>query len=394
MNIHIDRELVKNKIYIVLFQLCIIANAIFDQDKESLFIPKVLMLMFFMGMIFYLLKNGTRVVLGKAVILPLLFVFYEFISCLWAFNQDVAISSFITQLQLFVLLIFSYVFIKKIGGLEDYYNGIYLSGICLVFYSLYVYGGVSGFLAIMNTGIRMGGLIGNENTYGLVFANAAIVAMYYCLFKNKKSHWFLTGLMIFFALSSGSKKAVFLLLMGVGFFILVKYGIRKFFKALFYSLIFMIMGWFLINLPIFSRILKRLELYLSVSGNASDNLRADLIRYGVELFTESPLLGYGLGNYHLFHWSGLYSHNNYIEVLVSLGIIGFILYYTIFIKSLIGLILNRRHLKPIQFLLMFSIVSSLILGYGMVQFYGKSIWILMGVILAEIENIRKTNHLN
>lgn len=394
MNIHIDEDLVKNKIYIILFQLCIIANAIFDQDKESLFIPKVVMLAFFIGMLFYLLKNGTRVVLGKAIILPLLFVFYEFISCVWAFNQDVAISSFITQLQLFVLLFFSYVFIKRIGGLEDYYNGIYLSGVCLVFYSLYVYGGVSGFLATMNTGIRMGALIGNENTYGLVFANAAIVAMYYGLFKNEKSHWFLTGLMIFFALSSGSKKAVFLLLMGVAFFILAKYGIRKFFKTLFYSLIFMIIGWFLINLPIFSRILKRLELYLSVSGNASDNLRADLIRYGLELFTESPLLGYGLGNYHLFHWSGLYSHNNYIEVLVSLGIIGFVLYYLIFAKSLIVFILNRNNLKPIQFLLIFSVISSLILGYGMVQFYGKSIWIFMGVILAEAENIRKEKYFN
>ena len=109
---------------------------------------------------------------------------------------------------------------------------------------------------------------------------------------------------------------------------------------------------------------------------------------------ENPLLGYGLNNYHLFHWSGVYSHNNYIEVLVSLGIIGFIIYYSIFINSATVLIKKREYLKPIHFLLAFSILSSFVFGYGMVQFYSKGIWILMGVILAEIDNIAFANNMN
>lgn len=179
MNIHISKLLFENRIYLILFQLCVIANAVFGEDKEAFVVSKGFMLLFFLGIAFKIFASGTRIVLGKSVILPFFFVFYEIISCVWAFNQEVAISQLVTQLQLFILFFFSYVYIKKIGRLEDYYNAIYLSGIGLIFYSLYVYGGLSSFLAIMSTGHRMGDLIGNENTYGLVFANAALVALYY-----------------------------------------------------------------------------------------------------------------------------------------------------------------------------------------------------------------------
>lgn len=394
MNIHISKLLFENRIYLILFQLCVIANAVFGEDKEAFFVSKVFMLLFFVGITFKLLASGTRIVLGKSVILPFILVFYEIISCVWAFNQEVAISQLVTQLQLFVLFFFSYMYIKQIGRLEDYYNAMYLSGIGLIFYSLYVYGGLSGFLTIMSTGHRMGDLIGNQNTYGLVFANAALVALYYFFFNNEKRHVLLAGLLIFFAFSSGSKKVAFLLLIGLLFLILSKHGIRKLFKVIFYSTVSLLVGWVFINLPVFSTILKRLESYLSVSGNSSDNLRAELIRYGLELFAENPLFGYGLNNYRLFHWSGVYSHNNYIEVLVSLGIVGFIVYYLIFVKSITTLFRKRRYLNPIHFLLIFSIISSFIFDYGMVQFYSKDIWIFMGVMLAEIDNITMANNIS
>lgn len=394
MNIHISKLLFENRIYLILFQLCVIANAVFGEDKEAFFVSKVFMLLFFVGITFKLLASGTRIVLGKSVILPFILVFYEIISCVWAFNQEVAISQLVTQLQLFVLFFFSYMYIKQIGRLEDYYNAMYLSGIGLIFYSLYVYGGLSGFLTIMSTGHRMGDLIGNQNTYGLVFANAALVALYYFFFNNEKRHVLLAGLLIFFGFSSGSKKVAFLLLIGLLFLILSKHGIRKLLKVIFYSTVSLLVGWVFINLPVFSTILKRLESYLSVSGNSSDNLRAELIRYGLELFAENPLFGYGLNNYRLFHWSGVYSHNNYIEVLVSLGIVGFIVYYLIFVKSITALFRKRRYLNPIHFLLIFSIISSFIFDYGMVQFYSKDIWIFMGVMLAEIDNITMANNIS
>lgn len=387
MNISIDKTLMKNRIYILLFQLCVISNAVFGEDAAAFIISKACFVLFMTAVVLGVLLRSKHINLGSGIFLPFVFLFYECFSCFWAFDSEIAISQLITQLQLFLLFLTTYIFMKNYGKLEDYYIAVYASGICLVFYSLYVYGGLSEFLAIMSTGQRMGNLIGNQNTYGLVFANAALVALYYFFFNNEKRYLLLAGLLIFFGFSSGSKKVVLLLIIGLFFLILSKYGVRKLFKVIIYSFASLLIGWAIIHLPLFSTILERLELYLSVSGNTSDNLRAELIRYGLELFTENPLLGYGLNNYRLFHWSGVYSHNNYIEVLVSLGIIGFLVYYLMFIKSAIVLIRKRKYLKPIHFLLAFSVLSSFVFDYGMIQFYSKDIWILMGVMLAEVDNI-------
>ena len=65
-----------------------------------------------------------------------------------------------------------------------------------------------------------------------------------------------------------------------------------------------------------------------------------------------------------------------------------------FINSAFVLIIKRKNLKPIHFLLAFSILSSFVFDYGMVQFYSKDIWIFMGVMLAEIDNITFANNMN
>ena len=67
--------------------------------------------------------------------------------------------------------------------------------------------------------------------------------------------------------------------------------------------------------------------------DASTNTRINMIKYGFEMFKSNPILGVGIGNYayYGYHIYGLfaevYSHNNYIEMLSNIGIVGFISYY-------------------------------------------------------------------
>lgn len=63
----------------------------------------------------------------------------------------------------------------------------------------------------------------------------------------------------------------------------------------------------------------------------SDNTRKNLVIGALNLFTQNPL-GYGYGGvtYHL----GMYSHNNYTEVLASGGLLGFVCYYALYVRSL------------------------------------------------------------
>ncbi|WP_034378214.1 O-antigen ligase family protein, partial [Dehalobacter sp. UNSWDHB] len=76
-----------------------------------------------------------------------------------------------------------------------------------------------------------------------------------------------------------------------------------------------------------------------LSGEYSEpsaRTRDRLITYGFELFNQKPYTGYGLDTFRLMSGSGLagsalYAHNNYVELLVSSGIFGTILYYTMYL---------------------------------------------------------------
>jgi O-antigen ligase len=71
------------------------------------------------------------------------------------------------------------------------------------------------------------------------------------------------------------------------------------------------------------------------SGGA-DNSRFLLFIYGFEWFQESPAIGSGINNYRVlsnitppFVGRNFYAHSNIIEMLVGVGIVGTIIYYSI-----------------------------------------------------------------
>lgn len=82
------------------------------------------------------------------------------------------------------------------------------------------------------------------------------------------------------------------------------------------------------------RLIKFGDLYQYGGLYAAENERILLILEGLRLFVERPLFGYGYNGFILntdFGASNLYSHNDYIECLVEIGIIGFICYYSIYL---------------------------------------------------------------
>ncbi|MGH0052900.1 MAG: O-antigen ligase family protein, partial [Sphaerochaetaceae bacterium] len=52
-----------------------------------------------------------------------------------------------------------------------------------------------------------------------------------------------------------------------------------------------------------------------------------MIQDGWQMFLENPLFGKGLNAFREIVDYKMYSHNNYIEILVSWGIVGFLWYY-------------------------------------------------------------------
>lgn len=385
-DIKIVRLGTKKDITVWAFQACVIANNAFGFDETMYRYSKLVMLVFFSVVIFSTLLRGGRIHFGKQLLLPVLVAIYSLASIIWSYDVNVAWAQLITQLQLYVLLFFSYLIVYNEAKLEDYFDALYASGWAMAIFALLQYGGLSNYLAYMEYGYRMGGIVSNENTFGLVFSNATIIAVSYMLFRKQKIHIVSIIVFVFFALSSGSKKAVLLIMAGVLAIIVLHYGVKKIYKTILISAGILVAVWLVLQLPLFKTIYKRLITFLSGEADVSNDARKIMIQFGLDMFWERPLLGWGLNNYRVFYPTGQYSHNNFVELLVSGGIIAFILFYLMYLLPIFSTVLprNRKFIleNKIYAILVVCLVLDIVFGYGMVQMYRKGPHILLGVALA------------
>ncbi|WP_292589153.1 O-antigen ligase family protein [Mesotoga sp. UBA5557] len=111
---------------------------------------------------------------------------------------------------------------------------------------------------------------------------------------------------------------------------------------------------------------------------ASVRIRSMLIVEGIELWKEHPILGAGPDQFMFLSSFQLYSHNNYIELLSTAGILGFMIYF-----SVILLILRRAALgssKAIRNYVFLCVALILIFDFFVVTYYSKYHWLLLSVL--------------
>ena len=70
--------------------------------------------------------------------------------------------------------------------------------------------------------------------------------------------------------------------------------------------------------------------------------RSNFIEIGLSIFKEHPLLGVGIDNARLFNYRNVYMHNNFVEMLADGGIIGFCIYYSMYVYLFVKYIKSRR----------------------------------------------------
>tara|TARA_B100000767_G_C19545035_1_gene442455 strand:+ start:85 stop:570 length:486 start_codon:yes stop_codon:yes gene_type:complete len=86
------------------------------------------------------------------------------------------------------------------------------------------------------------------------------------------------------------------------------------------------------------RFIERIMAFVdTLTGNSvidgSTSARIELVDMAINLWLERPILGYGVGGFQQMH--GAYAHNNWVDILANHGLIGFIIYYSIYIRYLI-----------------------------------------------------------
>ena len=134
-------------------------------------------------------------------------------------------------------------------------------------------------------------------------------------------------------------------------------------------------------MTIFSGIATRMNNFLDFiqfgEGSASDLERSSFISQGLKYWMESPIFGNGLGS--SVYYMGMYAHNNFVEILMSLGILGFAIFYWPIISSIINDINSTMRTKEENELSILSfalLVTTFVCGVAAVYYFDRY-WIIL-----------------
>jgi O-antigen ligase len=217
---------------------------------------------------------------------------------------------------------------------------------------------------------------GNVNTVGLYLGVFSILCLYKFLYEKNYKYIYIYSMQVVFMLLTGSKKTLLFIVLG---FILM-YILKEKFKIYKYVIpIIVLVGliYVILNNQLFYNIIgKRTIDFLGQIGilkknveySRSTELREYMISRGWQAFCEKPIFGNGW--FYFSRYSGLetYSHNNYIEMLVTYGIFGFMLYYGMYLNILVSLykqLRNNNYAKLFFTLILILLISD----YASVTFY-------------------------
>ena len=371
------------------FTLYMITLYIFVDREETVIISKVVFVLFAIFTVISVLRRKS-IHIGKNVMSVYIAFTWMFATVFWAKNEYNATYMMKTMWQIFILFFLTYnLFAKEKDAHDKILKSLYVAGIVLLIYSIFIYG-IMDVIKIMEveSNVRLGKEINQENSFGIMNATTTIVAFSYLLYKRKYKafHSVMIVLSFFFAMASGSRKAVLMICIGAAILILKKYKLRYAHRAIARGMILLIVLLFVINLPIFDSINSRLEgmINLITGGGkveSSVNLRWEMIVDGWEAFKERFLMGYGANNYRNIARYKTYSHNNFIEILVDFGVVGFFLYYLIYFMAFKNL-WKSEHGAGKALLSIFFV--RFIMEIAFVTYYSKTQWVLMAFFLINV----------
>ena len=244
---------------------------------------------------------------------------------------------------------------------------------------------------------RAAGIVINANVFALTLIFATTVLLYF--FRTWRS-WIMKGAVVVlilviarFIIASGSRKGFicFLLLLFSWFIFSYTREILHHPATAIVGLITVlgVSAFFYLYTAgtVMGRRMKETEAAMTgdlVRGGVAS--RSFLLKEGLYLIKSYPIVGVGHGNFIVYTPQLAYSHNNYVEVFVSTGIPGGVIYYSIFVilwlrlRRLSKLPLGNKARELVNIAKTYLVVR-FIADMATVSYYSKLNWILLAVFI-------------
>lgn len=316
------------------------------------------------------------------------------LSLIWCADAN-AVKIDIQKQVSFILLMFAVSHLC--GGVRDYtsiFQWFLIAGVGYFIMLMAEYG-IQSFLAAILSGNRIGGSFLQLNKLAVNCALIIIIAFNLLLETRKKVYLIPMLMMLFLMIGAESRRSFLVLVISIAFSFIVFMknqgtSIKKFQYLIIGLCVCAIAFYTYKNSALFSGLNSRF-LELGDSSN-QETLRMLYLTYGFRSFLEHPLLGLGSGNSHIVTLMAAgkrtYLHNNYIEMLVNLGIIGFLIYYYLYyylIKRLYSAGVSNLETRVMLSLLLAQLVSD----FGVTSYSSKFTYLIFALALAVIrKNVR------
>lgn len=226
----------------------------------------------------------------------------------------------------------------------------------------------------------------NANQVGIC-CSYSILIVYWMMGKiYPVLSWILVSIFGFFSLITGSKKALITILVGLTILLILRS------KDSFHCMIRIVLAigmcamiiWLIFNVDFLHETMGRrveglLEYLLYGTGDKSTYSRSAMIQQAKDVFFGHPILGIGLHNFKEINVYGVYAHNNYWELLVCLGIPGFLLYYVPIVRALINVVSGCLTYKNQFELVMVLLICFLINEYATVSYTNEVVQIVIAL---------------
>lgn len=342
-------------------------------------------------------------------ILGIYFVFYilNIASGLYGLTNEYFIGNFAILTSMFMIMLSFPTLLNTKEKINNFMKFIILFGVILSIYSI----------SLTDVSRLMNGIyfaenillerIGNRNDVAMAIGLAFNFSLYFFLHKKKRINVFIMLIMFIAILLTGSRKG--LLFSVTPFFINLIYifittkKIKKRFRYIILSIILILLVYYaLFHIEfMYNNIGFRIEnavrsiVLNQETTESSLNSRGNMIDSGLRYFKEKPLIGYGLENFRVLygHETGLetYSHNNFVELLVNNGLIGFISYYLFYILIIINNFNKLKNSKlsdekDYRAFLISLLISILIIDFTMISYKWYPLYIIFSLSLVTFES--------
>lgn len=343
-----------------------------------------------------LLLNGVRRV-NFPIILLFAFSIYCFVlpeyiqgewSDMFGFNAQTAISVFIASLYAYSI----YIYADNEYHREKIIRWISIAGLFLGIL-LTLVAGPTNLLSIHVDSMTdlLAGYGLQSNHMGFCFGFAFMASFYRYRRTRERGILLLILFNLVFTFLSGSRRALMFCTLSPAIFILLRGNKKKLLINTFWVALFGVVVFFSIMRihALYDLIGYRIASLFDVLGGGKGEdttvTRAFMIEYGFELFLQNPIWGYGLNYFSVSYGeiSGheVYAHNNYIELMVSGGLVLLFLYYSKFVSVIRSLFKNHEH--NLQSVLFLSILLTLIFSdMASVTYYNRAYYAIFGLALA------------